>query len=126
MADMKSIGIGYVILSNSKEPKYTEVECVCLDKTSAIKANNRVELESGHNAVPSLYKLPFYDEVNCDRHRQHDSYTDDGERICYVVSEVVGDSIIPTFIHAKYELAEEKAKEKELDYQIDLVHIKEA
>ncbi len=112
----------FVILSNSKNPKYTVVEAVCHNEDEALNALKRYNMESGANAVSTLHKVPFFNVKECHRFRDSFSKIDDGEDLCYVVSEMVGDEKLPVCVVPTVEEAEEKGKEFNSVY--DCVHIK--
>ncbi len=112
----------FVILSSSKDPKYTVVEAVCLTEEEALTALKRYNMESGSNAVSILHKVPFYNISSCHRFRDSFSKIDDGEDLCYVVSEMVGEEKIPVCVVPTVDEAEEKGKEFNSVY--DCVHIK--
>lgn len=112
----------FVILSNSKDPKYTVVEAVCLNEDEALTALKRYNMESGSNAVSTLHKVPFFNVKECHRFRDTFSKIDDGEDLCYVVSELVGDEKLPVCVVPTVEEAEEKGAS--FDSVYDCVHIK--
>lgn len=112
----------FVILSNSKDPKYTVVEAVCLTEDEALTALKRYNMESGANAVSTLHKVPFFNVKECHRFRDTFSKIDDGEDLCYVVSELVGDEKLPVCVVPTVEEAEEKGTSFNSVY--DCVHIK--
>lgn len=112
----------FVILSNSKDPKYTVVEAVCLTEDEALQSLKRYNMESGANAVSTLHKVPFFNVKECYRFRDTFSKIDDGEDLCYVVSEVVGDEKLPVCVVPTVEEAEEKGAN--FDSVYDCVHIK--
>jgi hypothetical protein len=112
----------FVILSNSKDPKYTVVEAVCLNEDEALQALKRFNMESGANAVSTLHKVPFYNIDKCYRYRDSFSKIDDGENLCYVVSELIGDEKIPVCVVPTVDEAEEKGANFNSIY--DCVHIK--
>lgn len=113
----------FVILSNSKDPKYTIVEAVCLNEDEALQALKRFNMESGANAVSTLHKVPFYNADKCYRYRDSFSKIDDGENLCYVLSEMVGDEKLPVCVVPTVDEAEEKGASFD-KFVYDCVHIK--
>jgi hypothetical protein len=112
----------FVVVSNSKDPKYVVVEAVCLNEDEAAQSLKRYNLEAGANAISSLYEVPFFNINACHRFRDSFSKIDNGEDLCYVVSKVVGDEKIPVCVVPTVDEAEEKGKDFESVY--DCVHIK--
>ena len=124
---MPVIEHGFVIVTYSKEPKYHTIDAVCRTREEALRIIKRLNMESGSNAIPVLYLVDFdWPGKEFKRSRDPHSKIDDGDELCYVLSSIFEDRIVPYRIFASMEDAEKAIKEENLpkdEVSIDLAHI---